>query len=272
MKVIGVVARLDLDRAVELAEKLCTYLQEKGARVALEEGVASRLGKEGISISELLVDAIIVIGGDGTILRTCAALPNPETPILAINMGTKGLLTTIELEASYEAVDRLLQGDYVLEDCAKLAAWVNEERLPDALNEVLLVSRHMKMTLFKVWLDGEGPLTYSADGLLMSTPIGSTAHSYSAGGPVLHASLNAFVVTPICPFAPSRSLVVPADLAATIKLAKPSRIDIVIDGICRREITERETITVRLSEHKARFVRFEPASFYKRVRRKMGAT
>ena len=174
---------------------------------------------EFIPLSEMKTDFIITIGGDGTILRTCITVPKPEPPILTINMGVRGFLTEVEPKNACEAVDRILQGDYKIEKCAKLSVTVGKEKLPDALNDVVISACEPSKILYTQICKDEKPiLKCQADGLIVATQTGSTGYSLSAGGPVLDQEVDAFVLTPICSLTVFRSLVFPAD--STINLQR----------------------------------------------------
>ncbi|MEM3941663.1 MAG: NAD(+)/NADH kinase, partial [Candidatus Bathyarchaeia archaeon] len=131
-------------------------------------------------------DFIITTGGDGTILRTCIAIPKPDIPILAINMGVRGFLTEISPEEAFKAVDRCLKGDFKIERCKKLAVSADKLEAPDALNEVLIaVDEPVKILYARIYKDEREVLTSQADGIILATQTGSTGYSLSAGGPVL---------------------------------------------------------------------------------------
>ena len=123
LKSVGLVARYDNNAALELTEELSEYLTNKGLKVYVEDTLASKVTTQAefIPLSDMKPDFIVTIGGDGTILRTCITVPKPEPPILTINMGVRGFLTEVEPKNACEAVDRILQGNYKIEKCAKLS-------------------------------------------------------------------------------------------------------------------------------------------------------
>jgi len=265
----GIVARSDKIGALTLAAKIGDYLKSKGLTVLLESELASfkKEPKNSFSLSELYADFIIVVGGNGTVLRTCALLPEPETPILNVNMGTKGLLMEVKPKNVFKAINDCLSGNYITEECIKISSSINNVKLPDALNEVLITaSQPLKMLHFNIEKDGAAFLEYRADGIIISTPIGSTAHSFSAGGPILNSHVEAFVLTPICPLTPLHSIVFSLSSVLKIKLVKPkSKAAVIIDGAHQRDITTKESLMIKKSKHRAVFIRFKKDFFKRRL-------
>ncbi|HYB92774.1 MAG TPA: NAD(+)/NADH kinase [archaeon] len=265
----GIVARSDKLSALTLASKIDDYLKSKGLAVLLESDLASfkKEPKNSFNLSELYADLIIVVGGNGTVLRTCASLPNPETPILSVNMGTKGLLTEVSPRDVFKAIDNCLSGNYMTEDCIKISTTVNNVKLPDALNEVLITAcPPLKMLHFNIEKDGAYFPEYRSDGIIISTPIGSTAHSFSAYGPILNPHVEAFVLTPICPLTHIHSVVFPSSSTLKIKLIKrESKATVIIDGVHRGDIATKDLLTIKKSKYRAVFVRFKNDFFKRRL-------
>ena len=201
LKSVGLVARCDNKSALKLTEELAEYLAGKGLKVYIEDTLSGAVStrEECIPLSKMKTDFIVTIGGDGTILRTCIAVPKPEPPILTINMGVRGFLTEVEPKKACEAVDRILNGDYKIEKCAKLTVRVGKENLPDALNDVVVSACEPSKILYtQIYKNGKPILKCQADGLIVATQTGSTGYSLSAGGPVLDQEVDALVLTPIC--------------------------------------------------------------------------
>ncbi|MFQ6074698.1 MAG: NAD(+)/NADH kinase, partial [Candidatus Bathyarchaeia archaeon] len=224
-KEVGIVSRLDREDVLRIAEALERHLRSRGLKPVLEAELARLMGSRSPSapLDGMSADLIITVGGDGTILRTCQSIPNPETPILTVNMGRRGFLAEVRPEDAGSAVDRCLNGDYTLERCLKLSPSLDGRALPDALNEVLIISEPLgKMLGLRVLKDGFPFLECYADGLIISTPTGSTAHSLSAGGPVVDPYLEAFILTPTCPMTPTHPTVVPSQSVIRVELFKPS--------------------------------------------------
>jgi NAD+ kinase len=262
-KTVGLVARYDKKQALKLAEKLSKYLTENGLEVYMENTLLHKTRIEGkpVPLEEMRTDFIITIGGDGTILRTSLSLPKPEPPILAINMSVRGFLTEAEPQEALEATDRCLKGEFKIEKCMKLASKTEDMRFPDTLNEIVTYADEPGKLLYAQILKNNEPiLNCQADGLIISTQTGSTGYSLSAGGPVLDPSVNAFVVAPICPL---------SSFSLKIKVEKPQKILVVIDGHYRQFVTSKPmSLTVTRSKNVASFIRFGD-NFYHRLRSRL---
>jgi NAD+ kinase len=265
----GLICNYNVKKACSLANKLIKILNEKG-KVLVEDSFAKGRDVKGYSHGEInkKADIVIAIGGDGTILR---ALEKIERPIFAINSGGMGFLSEVESKYAEEGLQRVIDGDYNVEERAKLKVMVDGKRLPDAANEVTVqTARIAKMIYLQVLVENEVLDNYGADGIIIATPTGSTSYALSVGGPILDPSVNAMVIAPLAPFKLSaRPWVVPLQKKVSIKLLPKSKESkIVIDGESPQNVTIDSDIVITGSEKKARFVRFGE-SFYQMVRLKL---
>ncbi len=271
-KSVGIVARYDKRKAIKLAENLAAHIGKRGLEVYIEETLRRKVkvGGDFRPLEEMRTDLIITVGGDGTILRTCVAIPKPEPPILAINMGVRGFLTEVTPKEAYTAIERCLKGDYITERCAKLAISADNIEIPDALNEVLItVDEPVKLLYARVSKNGEHVLDCQADGLMVATQTGSTGYSLSAGGPVLDPHVDAFVLTPICSLSVLRSMVFPSDSKITITVLRQKRIMVVVDGAYKHVLESKNPqIMVTRSKNEITFIRFRE-NFYNRLRSRL---
>ncbi len=271
-KSVGIVARLDHKDALKMAEDINRALLSKGFEVVLESDLAEAIGKGARSekISEMRADFIIVIGGDGTILKTCLLIPRPETPILSINMGRRGFLAEVAPKDAVASIERCIKGEYIIERCLKLSSSIGVRELPDALNEVLITSDSPSKVLgFKVFKNDDLVLRCYSDGIIISTPTGSTAHSLSAGGPVLDPDIEAFTLTPVCPLTPAYPIILPSDATIRVKPLKPKlSTRVFIDGQYQVKMEGRNILTVKKSDHYASFIRFS-RNFYTRLEKRL---
>ena len=270
---IGVVSRPDRPEALGVVREIVEYLAQRGVETLVEAETALAVGAPGgsVGLGDMDADLIVTIGGDGTILRTAMYLERPETPILGVNMGSRGFLTEVLPEDLKPALDRVLDGDYELEECVKLSSRSLDggRCFPDSLNEVLIASSlPSKMLDLRLGVDGDNLLDIQADGAIVAPPTGSTAYNLSAGGSILAPGLEAMILTVICPYSYFRSMVVPTTSRITIGLLKP-KVDAlaIVDGQEYATLEPGSTIEVWKSEYKARFVRFK--SFYKRLGRRL---
>jgi NAD+ kinase len=267
-KSVGVVARYDKVKSLQLAEELTVHLNSKGIKVFIEDTLADKIKvqAEAVPLKKMKTDFIITIGGDGTILRTCLNSPKPEPPILGINMGVRGFLTEVEPNEACKTVDRILRGDFRLEECTKLSAKVGDEILPDALNDVVISAGEPSKILYtEICKDGKPILKCQADGLIVATQTGSTGYSLSAGGPVLDRTMDAILVTPICALTVFRTLVFPTDAEIALNVISPKQMLVMIDGNYHHMKSEKElTVKITKSKNISSFIRFEN-DFYDRL-------
>ncbi len=255
---VGLVSRLDDQRALEIAATLARQLRKKGISVIAELDLAKRgrLGG-GRDLSDLKSDLIVTVGGDGTVLKTCMSIRDPETPILAVNMGRRGYLTEVEPRQALRAIELFMKGKYRLEKRTKLAVYLDGTHVVDALNELVISSGSpSKMLDFLLSIESDSLLQSRGDGVIISTATGSTAYALSAGGPVVDFSVDAYVITFICPLEFIRPRVVSMARQLSIQLMAPKQKGLVVaDGRFQRELTQDVKLMVRKAEHSAVFVR-----------------
>jgi NAD+ kinase len=260
---VGLVSRLDDQRALEIAATLARQLRKKGISVVAELDLAKRgrLGG-GTDLSDLKSDLIVTVGGDGTVLKTCMSIRDPETPILAVNMGRRGYLTEVEPRQALRAVELFMKGKCRLEKRTKLAAYLDGAHVVDALNELVISSGSpSKMLEFLLSIESDSLLQSRGDGVIISTATGSTAYALSAGGPVVDFSVDAYVITFICPLEFIRPRVVSMARPLSIQLMTPKQKGLVVaDGRFQRELAQDVKLMVRKAEHSAVFVRLGASS------------
>ncbi len=214
---VGLVAKKSSKEALRLALSLERALRRRGREVAFESATGEALGRsDGVPVNRIarLCDLVIVMGGDGTLLSVARAAP-AKTSVLGINVGVLGFLAGLRREEALSRLDEVLRGEF-REDRrrrfdVRLTTGPNRGRYR-ALNDAVLNKEALaRISTFAVSLDGKPVAQFRADGIIVSTPTGSTAYNLSAGGPILHPALPAVVVTPICPHTlTQRPLVVPA--------------------------------------------------------------
>jgi NAD+ kinase len=269
----GVISRPDDEAALDLARNIARYLEKNGVDVIVETETALGMDNpESITdLGEMTPDFMVTVGGDGTILRTAMQMQEPGTPILGVNKGSRGFLTEVAPMNVNQALDRVLKEDYRIESCIKLSSKHLEtgKVFPDSLNEVLLASSMPSKAIdIRLRVNGEPLIDIQSDGVMASTPVGSTAYNLSAGGSIIHPELIDIILTAISPYSYFRSIVIPDDSTVTMELLKPSSEGIIIiDGRDYTATKPPTTIEVRVSEHQTRFIRFR--SFYERLERRL---
>ena len=222
-------------------------------------------------------DLAVVLGGDGAILRACRSFGQHQIPLLGVNLGRLGFLADLTLENVRRSLDQLRQREYVVVDHLMFQC-VHEhdagtEHSYLGLNEVVIDSAgSLSMLDVTLTVDDEPATTYSGDGLIISTPVGSTAHSLSAGGPILRQDLQAFVVTPICPHTlTNRPIVDRADAVYTMTVPDAEDgVMLVIDGQIKQPVSPGDRIVVRRAETSFQLARLPGHSYYGTLNRKLG--
>lgn len=270
---VGLVAKGGSERALEIARELIDKLLERGFDIVLSPKLSLELGErfEKKPIREMDADILMVIGGDGTILRTCSILEGRKLPILGIDVGALGFLTEVTPDKLDWCLDQLERGNYSIEERKKLAVFFRGKRYPDALNEVAIVtSVPAKMLRIAYYSNEERVDVLNSDGIIVATPTGSTAYAMSAGGPIVDPEVDAFVVVPICPFKlGARPVVVPDKKTLRVEILAGKGATAAIDGQYNLEVGVGESIEFRLSENRAYFVRLGKRSFYDKVWKKL---
>jgi len=208
-------------------------------------------------------DAMITVGGDGTILW---ALQQYDFPVIGVNIGKVGFMAEVRPDDIDAAVARVLAGDYTVEERTRLKVVLNDERLPDCLNELVVYTADIaKLRDYWIDIEGFGTIEVRADAVIVATATGSTSYSLSAGGPILHPKVAGFVIQSLAPFKlNNRPIVVPPTSTIRIRLTRRKTCKLVLDGQMEKVVTEEDVITCTHSERPARFIRLDP-EFHTRV-------
>jgi NAD+ kinase len=280
---VGIMARPDLGEAGPTLRELIRWLRERNVGVCLEERTARLVQDLAASCTvasgrEIVneADALVVLGGDGTLLAASHAVQKP-IPVLGVNFGSLGFLTEITLPELYPALEGVLAGNYRFEERRMLRAVVRRgdkaESAGDVLNDVVITKAAFSRIIeFDVAVDGAFVSSFRADGLILSSPTGSTAYNLSAGGPILHPTLAAIVLTPICPHMLSnRPLVVSDAVSIEVRLrdARDGDVQITLDGQQGFPLAPRDTVTVTRSPHAIRLVKAPGRDYFEVLRTKL---
>jgi NAD+ kinase len=246
------------------------------AQAEFEALLRDEAGVEIVSASRD-ADLVVVLGGDGAILRACRKMGAHQRPIVGVNLGRLGFLADYSPAEFRAQLSALKSGSYrvvehLMFECRLVRADGTSESF-HGLNETAISSgASLRMLHVHLDIDGEEVATYSCDGLIVSTPVGSTAHSLSAGGPILRQDMQAFVVTPICPHTlTNRPLVDHAD--RVYRLRVPQAHDdtlLVVDGQVRRPVGPGDEITIRRSPHTFKLARAAGHSYFQTLHKKLG--
>lgn len=279
MQAIGIVANTGKQEAVAAAARLTRELEARGLSLVMTPECSSALRRADLERPFPQgwehTDLIIVLGGDGTLLRHAKAVTGLKAPVLGVNTGHLGFLTEFEVAEFFPALDEILAGQWAVEERMMLKVTVcREDRVlyaDTALNDVVLARGPLaRMVHVSVALRGTVVADYPADGVIVATPTGSTAYSLSAGGPICDPLLQLLLVTPICPHTfNSRALVVPADEAVTCRVHNAGEVLMTVDGRHGFTFMPGDAVRVGRAPTAARLVRRNPYRFYDILRRKL---
>ena len=275
---LGVIGHQGYDELPEILRTLFRLAPTLGIEAFLEEGLHDVAGKGARLEEPAALDGLVTLGGDGTLLRGARFLDGRDIPILGVNLGRLGFLTSCQSEDFEAALRNLASGDYVAQPRMALSAKVIDQggqprKQWRALNDfVLHKGGFARVVRLNVFVDDESIGTYAADGIVISTPTGSTAYSLSAGGPVVVPTLESIVLTPISPHTLAiRSLVIPADAEVTVEANEsPTELLVTVDGQVGTSFVKGEKLKIRKADSPVRIVRFPGATFFERMRVKLG--
>lgn len=265
---ILLVSRIDNRDALAFCEQIRALLTRDGCEVVLDHDTALSLGTEGVPLAGAEADAVIVVGGDGTILRTVQQMDRPA-PVLGVNWGEVGFLADLE-PAEALAFIRTLPRGFSVEERMRIQIQKDGEDLGTALNEALIVTtRPAKMLSFSIVIDGVVAEQFRADGLLVSTPTGSTAYAMSAGGPIVDPRVQGFLLVPLAPYLlSSRPHLISSNRQLEIRLESAKAANLVMDGQQTIGLGTAGTIEVRRSDKPALFVDVK-RNFFEKVDKKL---
>lgn len=279
MKGVGLLPNWDKEHTAVIVQKIDEYFSQHRVPVkTLPRNINILADNFSAQISSWKeeVEVLIVVGGDGTILRVARELFRWKLPILGINAGHKGFLAEIELNNLEQALNYLLQGSYHLNERIILQAEIerSNQQLIEfvAVNDVV-VSRgpFSRIIALNAYINQEYLETYSGDGLVVATPTGSTAYSLSAGGPIIHPNLEVLVVTPICPHSLySRSVIVDSSETISVEVTT-SNADIVLtmDGQVGFNLKKNDRVRLSRAHDKVKLITFPYSSFYNLLHHKL---
>ena len=277
---VGLVAKPDAPEAPALLLRLVDWLTSRGLSVSIEKetaGLVPAAPAGAVRKSDLpgQSDLIIVLGGDGTLLSMARAVGDLGVPLLGINLGGLGFLTATTVEEAVAAVDAYLGGRMAIDERMMLAARiVRRGQLVGeyaALNDVVITKSAMSRIInLEVSVQGEYATAYRADGLIISTPTGSTAYCLSAGGPILFPTMDAVVIVPIASHTlTNRPIVLPGHQRIEVTLKTDQDVMLTVDGQIGVNLNEHDTVQVEQAASRIRLVRFPRTDFFSVLRTKL---
>jgi len=261
-----------IDRAAELAEEIREFLEQNGQKVAACGGIQKKPLRK--LIVEGVPDALIVLGGDGTMLRASHLCAPANIPIAGINLGTFGFLMEVQTDEWQNFIPRMFSGDYRIQSRMLLEA--EHLRKGKSLGSWLVVNevvvcrgQHVRPIHIEAEVDGFGMANYVADGLIASTPTGSTAYALAAGGAILPPNLRNIIIVPIAPhLSPDQSIILSEGSCVSIQVRSSHQAVFSIDGHIPIIMKNDDIVLVKSSSHNLNYIRFhDPGYFYRNLNR-----
>lgn len=266
-----------------VVERLCSFVRDRGLGVLLEQATAEFMEHSCADSHPLHeigqhIDLAIVVGGDGTLLHVARVLAQHGVPLIGVNLGRLGFLTDIPTDRMEDDLGRILDGDFKTEQRLLLDAEVMRDgkvmHRANAFNDVVINKGNLaRLIEFETWVDGEFVNSTRADGIIVATPTGSTAYALSAGGPILHPTLPALVLVPICPHTLSdRPLAVGSDSQIEIAMTSTSRqsAHVTFDGQTNIALHDNDRLRVHRAERPVILIHPSRRSHYEVLRAKLG--
>ena len=280
MKVVGIVANLDKRNAVDQAERVAEMIREEGGSVFYEDGLADALSGDCpvFSLEKISreIEAVVVLGGDGTMIRTFRRLARKEIPLLGINLGGLGFLTEVRLDRAGEALSDLIGDKLQVQKRNTLEGFYRRDGIDKefftALNDVVIgkggLARVIQMEAF---VDDKYLTSYMADGIIMATPTGSTAYSLSAQGPIISPETDVFLLNPICPHTlTNRPIIIDGKRSIRIRMiTTPEGTCLTVDGQIGLPLKEGDEVIVRKGRNELHLLTAPGMSFYGILRSKL---
>ena len=277
-KTIGLIGKRGDPSPRDTLLKLASFLRERGQHVLLEQETAKRIGDHHLAIGSIETigqqcDLALVVGGDGTLLHTARDLADHNVPLVGVNLGRLGFLADVSPDEMFETLEGIFAGDYDEEHRFLLSGEINGER-HKAFNDVVIHKWNTaRMIEFETYIDGRFVDAQRSDGMIISTPTGSTAYALSGGGPLMHPSLNAMVLVPICPHRLSnRPIVVSGDSKIEIVVCghtESEHVRFTCDGQDSQTLVQKQ-VTVNKHQNPVRLIHPKDHDHFNILRAKLG--
>ena len=279
MKKIGIIAK-NIPAARKASKKLASWLEARGKKVFIDRETAAAINMQGYEPDEIpaLVEMIIVLGGDGTLLSAARLVADARTdvPIFGVNLGSLGFMAEVSLDELYGNLEKAIAGKLRTEDRIMLTASVlrGGKRIAQyrVLNDAVINKGALaRMMELRISVNDGHLTTLRADGLIVATPTGSTAYSLSAGGPIIHPTIHCFVLTPICPHTLSnRPIALPDSVVVTVCLTSPSEdVSLTLDGQIGFPLEPNDIVAIKKSRFRMKLIKHPTKSYYEILRTKL---
>lgn len=284
MNCFYIILNTNKEKSNEVGKNIKHYLEQKGKKCYIhEKGEDSANNQFKYTDASKIpngVEAVLVIGGDGTVIHAARDTNHRNLPLIGVNLGRIGYLCDLEEANIYTALDAMIEDNYIIEERMMLEGigYRGEEVLVhnDALNDIVIHRMgHLRIMNFMIYVNGEHLNTYSSDGIIIATPTGSTGYSMSAGGPIVKPNAKMIVITPISPHALNRkSIILSADDEIVVKIGKRRKeemeeAEVTFDGAESVKLFSGDYIKIKQSSHCVKFLKTSKVSFLETLRKKM---
>ncbi len=272
---VGFVIKPHAPDIEKILDELINYFKERKIEYLLEDEAARKLKeKRGISREKLpdKVDLVIVLGGDGTLLSIAHLAAQKDVPVLGVNLGSLGFLTEVPLDEMYLTLDSFLGGEEKIISPRRMLEASFKGRIYYCLNDVVINKGALaRMIQCAIWIDDKEIATLRADGLIISTPTGSTAYSLAAGGPIIQPYIPAIIIAPICPHTLSfRPMVISSDSRIKVQLLTGEEVYLTLDGQRGDSLAENDEVEVKRSDLELRLISSPKRNYFDLVHEKLG--
>ena len=281
MRRIALIVNESNSGALEFGSELAGWVEELGAETLVGASLAGRVRPAAVAgdgSPEALfeaADVLVVLGGDGTMLRAARLVAGREIPILGINLGGLGFLTAVTVREARAMLEKVISGEFTIEQrmmlCVELRRGSEVVSRELVLNEAVVKGLSVHLIRLETSINREYVTTYRADGLIVATPTGSTAYSLSASGPILYPTIHSIIVAPICPFnLMNRPVVIPDWMSVEISVCPgQDRIALVLDGARDMPLACSDVVTIRRARESIYLIKYEGKSYFDILRQRL---
>lgn len=278
MNRVGLVIKISNPEAVRLGCRIAEWITERGGKVFVDPWLSSLIKPSvEVQLSELpaSIDLLLVLGGDGTMLSAARLLAGRKVPILGVNMGGLGFLTAITVKEVFPLLERIIRDDYTVEERMMLSVSLERDGQTissyKVLNDAVIKGANARLVRLETRINKEYVTTYRADGLIISSPTGSTAYSLSAAGPILYPTIHSLIVVPICPFnLTNRPVVIPDWMTVEVTVGPDqSNVQLVLDGQVDIPINCGDLINVSRADTSVYLIKYEGKSYFDILRERL---
>lgn len=277
---IGLVVNPEKNQVISLVREIITWFEKNEKKILLPKECAVELGRPDLACAEedwaVSIDCAIVLGGDGTLLNTARSIAIAGVPLFGINLGQLGFLTEVEVKDTVPALEKLVAGEYLVEERMMLQASVRRggevsQKFICLNDAVITKGAFARLIRLKAYVNDEYVETYPADGLIVSTPTGSTAYSLSAGGPLVAPDMELMIMTPVCPHTLyARPLVIDgSNIVKVVILSEQGEIMLTLDGQYGFSLQPGDEVIIEKAPYKTKLLKLNRRSFYEILREKL---